>query len=73
MEDDDAKMNMRFGDGFITTTIEEARELIEQEKKTQVELQKEKKIKMENMSKELGELKKKLYGKFGGKINLEEN
>jgi chaperonin cofactor prefoldin len=64
---------VRLGDGFIFTTVEEARVFLDADKQVyEVELLKRKE-KGVAVQKEMTELKRGLMAKFGNKINLEEN
>merc|ERR1712178_327523 len=72
MEDDDAKMQVKLGDGFVFLTIEQARELFEKDK---VQLEADLKVKKaagQELSKKCNDLKRDLKAKFGNKINLDE-
>lgn len=72
MEDDDAKMQVKLGDGFVFLTIEKAREMFEKEKIVFEEELKVKKAAAKELSKRCDGLKSGLKAKFGNKINLDE-
>ena len=73
MEDDDAKMQIRMGDGFIFCTIEEARGMFETDKGTYQKELDARRVKAKEMKEKMNELKRSLYAKFGNKIRLEED
>jgi len=71
--DDDEKVKMRFGDCFFSLSVDESKELCEENLK---DLKKDINLLgdgLEESKKRMGKLKATLYAKFGNSINLEED
>ena len=71
--DDDEKVKMRFGDCFFSLSVDESKELCDdniKELKKDINLLAEG---LEESKKRMGKLKATLYAKFGNSINLEED
>ena len=73
MEDDDAKMQVKLGDGFVFLTIDQAREMFEKDKKRLEADLIVRRATGKDLSKKCAEFKTCLKAKFGNKINLDES
>ena len=71
--DDSEKVKFRFGDCFFSLSVDESKELCEQNQKDLVKDIEGIAEGLEESKKRMGKLKATLYAKFGNSINLEED